>query len=93
MNNNITPDTLIEYLDNELDPDYRLYVESQINADPELQQLVERLKVARQALVQRTPKEALSVVHKQPFRPNLRVAAMVLVLLIIASIILVMWIN
>ena len=102
MNNNITPDTLIQYLDNELDPDYRLYVESQIKADPALQQLVERLKLARQAFVQYARNEAVSDVHRQVMenrkqqkpvvkinwlRTSLRVAAIVLVLIIIGGIV------
>lgn len=103
MNNNITPDTLIQYLDNELDPDYRLYVESQVASDPELGQLLERLRLAREAFVQYARKEAVGRVHRQAMqekkqtsgkvvkmdwmRTTLRVAVVVLVLVLIAGIV------
>ena len=102
MNHNITPDTLIQYLDNELDPDYRLYVESQIASNPEVQQLLERLRTAREAVVQYARKETVAGVHKQVMeerkqqrpviktnwlRSSLRAAAIILVLLIIGGVV------
>lgn len=103
MSNNITPDILIQYLDDELDPDYRLYVESQVAADPALQQLLERLRTAREAFVQYARKDAVTNIHRQVMqerkhpparvatinwvRVTLRVAAVVLLLVVIGGIV------
>ncbi|HYF30763.1 MAG TPA: hypothetical protein VD993_06565 [Chitinophagaceae bacterium] len=103
MSNNITPDILIQYLDNELPPDERLYVEAQVLADAGLQQQLERLRMARQAFEHYAIKEKVSNIHQQFMqerrqapkpgtkvywlRTTLRVAAIVLVLLVVAGVV------
>ena len=103
MNNNITPDMLIQYLDNELEPDQRQLIESQLPNDPQLQQQLERLSLAKQAFKQFARQQQVSSIHgemmkdlsgKQPkrapvryLRATMRVAALLLVLILIAGIV------
>lgn len=103
MNNNITPDMLIQYLDNELEPGQRQLIESELPNDPELQQQLERLSLAKQALKQYARREKVTAIHremmkdlsgKQPkrgllryLRATMRIAALLLVLILIAGIV------
>jgi tetratricopeptide (TPR) repeat protein len=103
MSNNITPDMLIQYLDNELPGQERLHVESQLASDPELQQQLEKLKLAQQAFKMYARRQHVSSIHaemmkelprktaaKAPvriLRMAMRAAALVLVLLVIAGLV------
>lgn len=102
MSNNITPEILIQYIDDELVPDERLYVEIQVAASADLQQQVNRLRLARQAFTQYALKEKIAAIHtavmqerKQQapkakvrwLRSAMRVAAILLVVLVIAGIV------
>jgi tetratricopeptide (TPR) repeat protein len=103
MSNNITPDMLIQYLDNELSQEERLQVESQLASDAELQQQLERLKLAKQAFNMYARQQQVSSIHAEmmkelPRKPAtkapvralrmaMRVAALVLVLLMIAGLV------
>jgi tetratricopeptide (TPR) repeat protein len=100
MSNNITPETLIRYLDNELEPDDRLYVEAQLLSDPALRAELDRLQLAKQAIVQYARRQHVGSIHKemmverQPkvtrvrwMRVSLRIAAVLLVALLAAGIV------
>ena len=98
MNNNITPDMLIQYLDNELDPQERLLVESQLSADAALQEQLERLRVAKQAFKQYARRQQVGAIHAEMMksrkpapvrllRMTMRVAALLMVLLLIAGLV------
>ncbi|MGB8194366.1 MAG: hypothetical protein WCF67_20715 [Chitinophagaceae bacterium] len=65
MNNNITPEMLIRYLDNELDAQERQDLETQLSADVSAQQMLERLRLARQAVKRYAIKEQVAAVHRQ----------------------------
>ncbi|HYC29395.1 MAG TPA: hypothetical protein VEB42_11270 [Chitinophagaceae bacterium] len=103
MNNNITPDMLIQYLDNELAPQDRQLVESELAADPGLQQQLERLKLAQQAFKMYARQQQVSSIHGEMMkelprktvrstpvrilRMAMRVAALVVVLVLIAGLV------
>jgi tetratricopeptide (TPR) repeat protein len=98
MSNNITPEMLIQYLDNELAPQERLQVESQLSADAALQQQLERLRLAKQAFKQYARKQQVAAIHSEMIkrkprktasmlRMTMRVAAAIIVLVLIAGLI------
>jgi tetratricopeptide (TPR) repeat protein len=101
MSSNITPDTLIRYLDNELEPDERLYVEAQLLSDAALRAEFDRLQLAKQAIVQYARRQQVAGIHRQMMkearqpkttkvrwmRTGLRVAAILLVALLVAGIV------
>ena len=103
MSNDITPDMLIQYLDNELEPEQRQLVASRLSNDPQLQQQLERLALAKQAFNQFARQQQVAAIHgemmkdlsgKQPKRAPLRylraiirIAALLLVLILVAGIV------
>lgn len=101
MDNNITPDTLISYLDNELEPDERLYVEARLAADPALGLQLQRLALARQAAAHYGTRQRVAEIHREMMqemraKPRarvlrvrwlLRVAAVLLVMLLVAGVV------
>jgi tetratricopeptide (TPR) repeat protein len=104
MNNNITPEMLIRYLDNELDASQRQLIESQLPTDPGLQQQLERLQLAKQAFTQFARRQQVSSIHAEMMRDlpsaqakpvapvrylraTMRIAALLLVLILIAGVV------
>ncbi|HYE55776.1 MAG TPA: tetratricopeptide repeat protein [Chitinophagaceae bacterium] len=99
MSNEITSELLIQYLDNELDAVERASVETALAADQDLQNLLERLKLAKLAFSQYARREAVAgilsdekkesapVVKINRMRSVLRIAAVLLVLLVIGGIV------
>lgn len=68
MNNNITPDMLIQYLDNELDARERLEVETHLSADAAARELLERLRLSKQAIRQYALKEQVAAIHREEMK-------------------------
>lgn len=101
MSNNITPDMLIQYLDNELPPQDRLLVESALSADAALQQQLERLKLAQQAFKMYARQQQVSSIHSEMMKEKplkarapvrtlgrvMRVAALIIVLALVAGLV------
>jgi len=98
MNNNITPAMLIQYLDNELGPQDRLLVESQLAADADLREQLERLKLAQQAFKMYARQQQVADIHSEMMkelprrktsvlRMAMRIAALVIVLVLIAGLV------
>lgn len=100
MNSNITPDMLIQYLDNELAPKDRQLVESALAVDAGLQQQLERLKLAKQAFQMYARQQQVSSIHSEMmkelprkpvrgsvFKMVMRIAALVIVLALIAGLV------
>lgn len=97
MSNNITPEMLIQYLDNELDAGQRQLIESQLSTDAELQQQLERLQLAKQAFAQYARRVQVSSIHNEMLkkttapvsylRSAMRIAALLLVLILIAGVV------
>lgn len=104
MNSNITPDMLIQYLDNELDASQRQLIESELSNDAALQQQLERLQLAKQAFTQFARRQQVSSIHDEMMkdlprkqektvapvrylRAAMRIAALLLVLILIAGIV------
>jgi tetratricopeptide (TPR) repeat protein len=65
MNNNITPEMLIRYMDNELTAEERLQVEKELATDPEASEQLRKLQVAKQALKQYARKEQVAAIRKE----------------------------
>ncbi|HYE56648.1 MAG TPA: hypothetical protein VD996_17490 [Chitinophagaceae bacterium] len=101
MSSNITHETLIRYLDNELEPDDRLYVEAQLLSDPALRGELDKLQLAKQAIRQYGRKQHVATIHRQMMqelrkpkatrvrwmRTSLRIAAILVVALLVAGIV------
>lgn len=64
MNNNITPDMLIRYMDNELTAEERLQVEKEL-ADPQVSEQLHKLQLAKQAFKQYARKQQVAAIHKE----------------------------
>jgi tetratricopeptide (TPR) repeat protein len=64
MNNNITPEMLIRYLDNELTAEEKLQVEKEL-ADPDVNDQLSRLQLAKQAFKQYARKQQVAGIHKE----------------------------
>jgi tetratricopeptide (TPR) repeat protein len=64
MNNNITPEMLIRYLDNELTAEERLLVEKELT-EPQLSGQLHKLQVAKQAFKQYALKLQVAEIHKE----------------------------
>jgi tetratricopeptide (TPR) repeat protein len=102
MSNNITPEMLTRYLDNELDAGQRQVVESALSGNDELQQQLQRLQLAKQAFKQFATRQKIASIHqemmkelprRQPagfvryLRITMRFAALLLVLLLVAGVV------
>lgn len=103
MNNNITPEMLIRYLDNELTAEEKLLVEKELT-DPQVSEQLRKLQVAKQAFKQYARKLQVAGIHKEMMqhqrsesakpaaklrwlRTAMRVAAIVILLVVGAGII------
>ena len=93
---------LIQYLDNELGPDERLLVESQLNEDAALQEQLNRLSLAKQAFALYARRQQVSAIHAEMMKERsshsrpapvrylrvaMRVAALIVVLLLIGGVV------
>lgn len=102
MNNNITPEVLIRYLDDELTPQERQLVENEL-ADPQVSEQLRRLQISKDAFKQFARKQQVAAIRKEMMaeqkpgrsvvrpvnwlRATMRVAAVVILLIVVAGII------
>jgi tetratricopeptide (TPR) repeat protein len=65
MNTDITTELLIQYMDNELEPAQRQYVEDMLAQDSALRQQLEKLRLAKEAIGQYARRQAVAGIHLQ----------------------------